>query len=112
MDTKNRFHTRETYLWVRAEHIALVVALSVVLALHVTEVHWGRFLLAFVIIDLVGYLPGAIAYRRAGGPRIAPVYHHLYNLTHSYLAAGATVGAWALAAGGWEWAMLAVPIHL
>ena len=24
MDTRNRFHTPETWLWVRAEHVALV----------------------------------------------------------------------------------------
>jgi hypothetical protein len=112
MDSRNRFHTNETWLWVRAEHVALVATLVVLLGLHLAEVRWGRFVLAFALIDLIGYLPGAIAYRRAGGGRIAPTYHHLYNLTHSYLTGGAVVGLWAWAAGGFEWAMLAVPIHL
>jgi hypothetical protein len=112
MDTKNRFHTPETWLWTRAEHIALLGVLIVLLALHMAEVNWGLFILALVGIDLIGYLPGAIAYRRGGGGKIAPVYHHLYNLTHSYLTGGLVVGVWALAAGGFEWAMLAVPIHL
>lgn len=111
MDAKNRFHTDETWLLMRAEHTALLIALSVLIALHVGEVRWSRFIFAFVIIDLVGYIPGAIAYRRHGGGKISPVYHYLYNLTHSYLTAGVAVALWALAAGGFEWAMLAIPIH-
>src|SRR5437588_12563419 len=111
MDTKNRFHTNETWLWVRAEHLLLIGVLSVLLLLHWQEVSWVRLAVAFVVIDLVGYVPGAVAYRRARGGRIARLYHHLYNLTHSYLVGGAAVGLWALA-GGWEWAMLAVPVHL
>lgn len=112
MDTKNRFHTDETWLWVRAEHLALVVALALLTLLHHADVAWSRFIVAFLLIDLVGYIPGAIAYRRAGGGAIAPLYHHLYNLTHSYLTAGFVTGVWVLLAGGPEWAMLAVPIHL
>ncbi len=112
MDSKNRFHTSETWLWVRAEHLALIAVLIVLLTLHLDEVNWLRFVAAFVVIDLVGYIPGAIAYRRAEGGKIAPLYHHLYNLTHSYLVGGLSVGLWALALGEFEWAMLAVPIHL
>lgn len=112
MDIKNRFHTPESWLWVRAEHVALVGILVVLLILHFPEVHWLRFLVAFTAIDLLGYLPGALAYRRGGGGRIAPLYHHMYNLTHSYVIGGVAVGLWALAGDGFEWAMLAVPIHL
>src|SRR5713226_3612511 len=112
MDIKNRFHTDETWLWVRVEHLALIGTLVVLLLLHFSEVHWIRFLLAFMLIDLIGYLPGAIAHRRSGGNRFAPLYHHLYNLTHSYLTGGLIVGVWALITGEFEWAMLAVPIHL
>jgi hypothetical protein len=89
----------------------LLAALVVLVALHLEELSWPRFLAAFVLIDLVGYLPGAVAYRRSGGGAIAPLYHHLYNLTHSYLTGATVVGLWALATGP-EWAMLAVPIHL
>jgi len=112
MDSRNRFHTDKTWLWVRAEHLALVVVLSIFTMLHHADVAWSRFVVAFILIDLVGYIPGALAYRRAGGGTIAPLYHHLYNLTHSYLTAGIFVGVWALLAGGPEWAMLAIPIHL
>jgi len=98
--------------WMRTEHAALVLALSGLVLFHWREVAWGRFVVAFALIDLIGYLPGAIAYRRAGGGRIAPLYYHLYNLTHSYLVTGVVVGLWALLGSGVEWAMLAVPIHL
>ena len=112
MDNTNRFHTDETWLWVRAEHASVVLILCALTALYAREVAWDRFVVAFTVIDLVGYLPGAIASRRASGGRIAPIYHHLYNVTHSYLTAGIAVGIWALVRGGAEWAMLALPIHL
>jgi len=112
MDDVNRFHTDQTWRWVRAEHVALVTVFAVVGLLHAREAAWGRFAVAFLLIDLVGYVPGAIAFRRSGGGRIDPVYHHLYNLTHSYLTAGLIVALWAMATGGLEWAMLAFPIHL
>jgi hypothetical protein len=112
MDAANRFHTPSTWLLVRAEWLAFL-GLAVALALaHLGQIHWGRFLAAFVLIDVVGYVPGAIAAHRARGGRIAPFYHHLYNVTHSFLTAFAAVGLWTVAAGGPEWAMLAIPIHL
>jgi hypothetical protein len=112
MDTRNRFHTNQTWLWVRAEHIAVIAVCVGLLAMHLRDVQWWRFVAAFVAIDLVGYIPGAIAFRRANGRRIGARYHHLYNFTHSYLVTGLLVGLWALAHGSFEWAMLAVPIHL
>jgi len=111
MDAKNRFHTDETWLLMRAEQVVLLIVLCVLVALHLGEVRWGRFIFAFVIIDAVGYVPGAIAYRRQGAGKIAPIYYYLYNLTHSYLTAAAAVAIWTLGIGGWEWAMLAIPIH-
>jgi hypothetical protein len=112
MDTKNRFHTRETWFWTRAEYGAMMVALSLLVILHAREVSWGRFIVAFVVIDLIGYVPGAIAYHRQGGGKIAPIYHHLYNITHSFLTGGAVSMLWAYVTGRPEWAMLAIPIHL
>lgn len=112
MDPRNRLHTRQTFALVRAESLALMTVAGVLLFQHRADVRWGRFLLAFLLIDLVGYLPGAIAYRRAGGRPIAPIYHHLYNVAHSYLSAGLAVSLWALWGDGLEWAMLALPLHL
>jgi hypothetical protein len=98
--------------WIRAEHAGVVVVLAALVVTHWSDVAWPRFGAAFVVIDLVGYVPGRLAFRRARGGSIAPLYHHLYNLTHSYLVAAAAVALWAFGRGGVEWAMLAVPIHL
>lgn len=111
MDTKNRFHTNETWLLMKAEHISLLVVLVVFVVMHIREINWGRFVFAFAIIDVIGYLPGTIAYHMSGGKRISPVYHYLYNVTHSYLTGGVVIALWAQLGGGFEWAMLAIPIH-
>src|SRR5262245_44070901 len=112
MDTVNRFHTRETWLWVRVEHLLLLAILIGLAIWQIAEIRWLWFIAALVGIDLIGYLPGAIAYRRSRGGRVAPLYHHLYNLTHSYITAAIIVALWGLTIGGLEWAMLAIPIHL
>jgi hypothetical protein len=112
MDATNRFHTPGTWFLVRAEWLAFLGLAVGIGLVHARQIHWGRFAAAFVLIDLVGYVPGAIAAHRARGQRIARFFHHLYNVTHSFLTAGAVVGLWTLAAGRPEWAMLAIPIHL
>jgi len=112
MDKRNRFHTRGTYALMRLEHAGVVVACSVLVLFNIDTLDWTRFLAAFLIIDMVGYLPGAIAFRRRRGAAIAPIYHHLYNVTHSYLTWAVIAAAWGLLDGGFEWAMLAIPIHL
>jgi hypothetical protein len=112
MDIKNRIHTTGTFWLMRAEHIALLVACAGLMLWHADSVHWLRAFVAFWVIDLVGYLPGAVAYRRRGGGPISPIYHYLYNCAHTYLVVGTGVGVWALAMGEFEWAMLAVPFHL
>ena len=96
----------------RIFYLTAMGAAGLLVLLHATAVHWPRFVLAFVLIDLVGYLPGAQAFRRARGGPIAPLYHHLYNVTHSFHTAAIVVGGWAVALGGFEWAMLAIPLHL
>jgi hypothetical protein len=111
MDTFNRNHSNGTYWLMRAEHLGVVAACSALALAHGRELDLWRFAIVFVVIDLVGYVPGLLAYLRRGKGRIDPVYHYLYNVAHSYLTWGAIVLAWALAFG-WEWAMLAVPIHL
>jgi hypothetical protein len=112
MDTKNRYHTDSTYLHERLEQVAVVIICAVLTLMHVHELNWWRFIAAFLIIDLIGYIPGAVAFHRHGGGRIPPVYHYLYNITHSYLTAVLLVGLWAIAIGRFEWAMMAFPIHL
>ena len=111
MDIKNPLHTAGTYRLVRAEQIAFMLLCVGLLVSHWDQVNWWRAAAIFGIIDLLGYLPGAIAYRRRGGGRIAPVYHHLYNIAHTYLVSGTVVAIWFWVSGP-EWAMLAAPLHL
>jgi hypothetical protein len=87
----------------------LIFAVSLLFAaLHVREIDWARFAIAFLLIDLVGYLPGRLARRPTP---IAPFYYHLYNLTHRYRTLAVAALAWALVSGP-EWSMLALPLHL
>lgn len=111
MDAVNRFDTRATHALVRLEYgIALGVCVTL-LGLHLGEVRWLPAVLLFGYIDLVGYLPGAIAHHRARGGWIAKVYYVLYNVMHSFATQAAVVGLWVLVFG-WEWALLAIPVHL
>ena len=112
MDSLNRYHTKATYWIVRAEHIVLLVLLTILTLVHAQEVNWWRAFAAFWIIDIVGYIPGAIVYRRSMDGRISRWFYHSYNFVHTYLVAGTGVAIWAYFHGGPEWAMLAVPIHL
>jgi hypothetical protein len=98
--------------WMRAEHVAIVVICGVLAIMHLQEIDWVRFVASFLLIDLIGYLPGAAAFRKAGGKTISPTFHLLYNLTHNYVVVGVALALWAFAIDGLEWAMLAVPIHL
>lgn len=111
MDASNRFETSTTALLHRLEWLG-ALAVSVALALmHLSEIRWPVFIGLFVIIDLVGYIPGAIAFRRSPTKRIHRGYYLAYNTMHSLLTGAALVGLWALLIGP-EWALLAVPIHL
>jgi hypothetical protein len=112
MDIQNRFHTDSTYLLERLEHLLVVVVCSALVLWHWQEVNWLRFVVAFAIIDVIGYIPGAIKYHRQHGGRIDAIYHYLYNFTHSYLTAAVLFALWMWAIGGFEWAMLGLPIHL
>ena len=112
MDIRNKFHTRGSYALMRLEHAGVVMACAALLVLNFDNVDWLRFAAAFIVIDAVGYLPGAITFRRRAGSTIAPAFHHLYNFAHNYLTWAAIVGLWVFQIGGFEWAMLAIPIHL
>lgn len=111
MDSHNLFMTRVTYRLIRLEYGAALLAAVVLLVQHLDEVHWPAFVALFAAIDVIGYLPGAIAWRRAGGHLQTSAYHVLYNTMHSLLTAGVVAAVWSLALGP-EWALLALPIHL
>ncbi|GAA0444864.1 hypothetical protein ABZ951_02400 [Streptomyces sp. NPDC046215] len=111
MDHVNRFESRVTFRLLRWEYgVALLVSAALFLR-HLSEVRWWVAVLLFVYIDLIGYVPGAIAFRRAANGRISKVYYVLYNTMHSFVTHAVVLGVWA-AVAGLEWAFLAVPIHL
>jgi len=112
LDSSNRFHTFQSWWLVRTEHLVLMFTSIALAIINLGSMNWPRFVAIFVLIDAIGYLPGAIAQRRAGIEPIAAPYHHLYNIAHSYLTAAVVVGVWSAASGSFEWAMLAFPIHL
>lgn len=111
MDSHNLFLTRTTYRSLRAEYAAALVGAVALAILHFGDIRWPVFVGMFVYIDVIGYLPGAIAYRRAPDHVISRKYYVLYNAMHSLLSAGAVAGLWCLFVRP-EWALLALPIHL
>ena len=111
MDAANPFETPTTYRLHRAEYLAGFVVATALVAWHWRDIRWLPFVGLFAYIDLLGYLPGAIAFRRSSDQRIARAYYVLYNTTHSLLIQSVVVGLWG-ALVGWEWALLAIPFHL
>ncbi|MFH8560007.1 hypothetical protein [Streptomyces sp. NPDC017988] len=110
MDTKNLFMTPTTARLVRAEYgLGLLVA-TVLFLTHLGQVRWVPAIALFLYIDLIGYIPGAIQYRRRKG-ELSKVYYVLYNVMHSMVTQGLVVLAW-IWLWGPEWALLALPIHL
>jgi hypothetical protein len=111
MDSHNHFLTPTTYRLLRLEYGVALVGAIVLAVLHLGEIRWVAFVGLFAYIDVIGYLPGAVAWRRARGGDIPRIYYVLYNSTHSLVSAAAVAGLWCLVAGP-EWALLALPIHL
>ncbi|MBB1244035.1 hypothetical protein GL263_10760 [Streptomyces durbertensis] len=111
MDTRNLFMTTTTARLVRAEYgLGLVVSVALFFA-HLDEIRWWVAIGLFLYIDLVGYLPGALAYRRKGDGDISKGYYVAYNVMHSLVTQGLVALAWIWLWGA-EWALLALPIHL
>ncbi|MFD5569252.1 hypothetical protein [Streptomyces cadmiisoli] len=111
MDAKNRFETRTTFALSRIEWLVFLVVSLVLAFQYRSEIRWGAFLALFAVIDVIGYIPGAIAFRRSPDKRVARGYYVAYNVMHSLITAAVLAGAWALLVGP-EWALLALPVHL
>ncbi|MGH3758457.1 MAG: hypothetical protein ACRDTB_11930 [Actinophytocola sp.] len=107
----NRFESRTTLRLLRAEYAVALVVCSALFLWHLQEIDWVVAVFLFAYIDLIGYLPGAVAFRRTPGGDIAKVYYVLYNVMHSFVTHAVVLGVWG-ALYGLQWAMLAVPIHL
>jgi len=111
VDNLNRFETEATHAVARAEWFLALVVVVVLAVAHLDEIDWVAFVALFLIIDIIGYIPGAIAYRRSADHAVAKGYYVAYNVMHSFLTAAAIAAAWSLIFGP-EWALLALPIHL
>lgn len=111
MDVKNPFETPTTFRHHRAEYLVAWIAVNVFIILHWSEIRWLPAIGLFLYIDLIGYLPGAVAFRRSKNGRISKNYYIAYNIMHSMITQGAVITVWGLTIG-WEWALLAIPWHI
>jgi hypothetical protein len=111
MDAANPFETPTTYKLHRAEYLVGFVVAVVLIIWHFTEIRWLPFVGLFVYIDVVGYIPGAIAFHRSRTKRISKAYYVMYNIMHSLVTQSVVVLLWGWLVG-WEWALLAIPFHL
>jgi hypothetical protein len=111
MDAANPFETPNTYRLHRAEYLIGFVVATVLIIVNFGEIRWLPFIGLFLYIDLIGYIPGAIAYHRSETKRISKAYYVLYNTMHSLITQSIVVGLWGWLIG-WEWALLAIPFHL
>jgi hypothetical protein len=111
MDHANPFETPNTYKLHRLEYL---VAFAVVIGFgiaHIGQINWWVAAGLFLYIDLIGYIPGAIAYQRSPNHRISKGYYVAYNTMHSLVTQGAVIGLWCWLVKP-EWALLAIPFHL
>jgi hypothetical protein len=115
MDKHNRFHTRTTYNLERLDYLVVALILSVLVLARFGQIDWIVFWTVFWVIDVIGTFPAMYWFyaRRSGEHRaIPPMFHALYNTTHSFAVIGLAAVLWYLAVGGFRWEMLAMPIHL
>lgn len=111
MDAINRFDSKNTFMLMRLENLIALGVCVALFVIHLGEVRWLPAVLLFVYIDVIGYLPGAIAFHRSTTKKIPKVYYVLYNTMHTFSTQFVVAGLWVLVFG-WEWALLAIPIHL
>jgi hypothetical protein len=111
MDAANTFETPATYRALRAEYGLLGIAAGYLLWRKRDRVRWPVAGGLLLYNDLLGYIPGAIAYRRSPDGRVPRRYYVAYNVAHSVLTASAVAVLWSKARGP-EWALLAIPLHI
>lgn len=111
MDIKNLYHTRVTFNLHRLEYFIALLLCLYLLFLNYQEVNWILFIGLFSYIDIIGYIPGLIAYKMSTDGRVKPIYYVLYNTAHHGVVA-LLVLLLVYQFYGVNWAFLAVPIHL
>lgn len=111
MDTVNLFFTRTTALNARAEYgLGFIACVWLMLA------NWGELdlwlaIALFAYMDVIGTIPGLLAYHRSTNGQIPRVYYVLYNVLHSAFTQGLVIIAF-IELFGWQWALLAIPAHI
>jgi uncharacterized membrane protein len=111
MSNTNRVQSKTTFMLLRAEY-GIVLGICVVAFFgHISEIRWIPAVLLFAYIDVFGYLPGCVMYRRAANHEISRTYYVLYNTMHSFVTQSVVIGLW-IWIHGFEWALLVIPIHL
>ncbi|UYQ64964.1 hypothetical protein [Streptomyces peucetius] len=111
MDQANPFETPRTYSLHRAEYVVGFAVTTGLMIAHFDEIRWLPAIALFLYIDLIGYIPGAIAFRRSGGRPIHKAYYVLYNVMHSLITQAAVAALWCWLVKP-EWALLVLPFHL
>src|SRR3954447_25007791 len=111
MDAHNTFETKATYTALRAEYGALLGASTYLIWRNRKKIRWPVFGALFYYNDALGYIPGAIAYRRSDDKRISKGFYVAYNIAHSGLTGGVVAALWAKLVKP-EWALLAIPFHI
>ncbi|MDP8942510.1 MAG: hypothetical protein M3N16_00040 [Actinomycetota bacterium] len=111
MDAHNTFETPTTYRALRAEYALLMGASAYVLWRNRKKVRWPVAAALFYYNDALGYIPGAIAYRRSPDKRISKAYYVTYNVAHSAVTASIVAALWAKLVKP-EWALAAIPFHI
>lgn len=111
MDQRNVFDTPVTARLHRAEYLVAFAVTTGFAVANFGEIRWPVAVALFLYIDVIGYIPGAIAFHRSATKQIHKAYYVLYNTMHSLITQAAVIGAWCLFVGP-EWALLAIPWHL
>src|SRR5262249_12690045 len=65
MDHKNPFESPVTYKLHRAEYFVGLLIVTALIIIHFRDIRWIPAIGLFAYIDLIGYIPGAIAFRRS-----------------------------------------------
>ncbi len=111
MDAANTFETAWTYRALRAEYGLLALTSGYLLWRKRDQVRWPVAAGLFLYNDAIGYVPGALAYRRSADGRVPRRYYVAYNVMHSALFGSAVASLWARRQRP-EWALLAIPLHI
>lgn len=111
MDAANTFETPWTYRALRAEYGLLALTAGYLLWKKRDEVRWPVAAGLLLYNDAIGYVPGALAYRRSPDGRVPRRYYAAYNVMHSALLGSAVASLWARRRRP-EWALLAIPLHI